>query len=77
MGEAMTAIDDTAELIERAVRGERAALERLLLDHYRAADRAHCAANAAVAAKRRWRRRHRAIDFYERVSIDRAIRSAR
>jgi RNA polymerase sigma-70 factor (ECF subfamily) len=30
----MTAIDDTAELIQRAVRGERAALERLLLDHF-------------------------------------------
>jgi RNA polymerase sigma-70 factor, ECF subfamily len=30
----MTAIDDTAELIQRAVRGERVALERLLLDHF-------------------------------------------
>ncbi len=30
----MTAIDDTAELIQRAMRGERVALERLLLDHF-------------------------------------------
>jgi RNA polymerase sigma-70 factor (ECF subfamily) len=30
----MTSLDDTADLIERAVRGERAALERLLLDHF-------------------------------------------
>jgi RNA polymerase sigma-70 factor (ECF subfamily) len=30
----MTPLDDTAELIPRAVRGERAALERLLLDHF-------------------------------------------
>jgi RNA polymerase sigma-70 factor (ECF subfamily) len=30
----MTTLDDTADLIERAVRGERAALERLLLDHF-------------------------------------------
>jgi RNA polymerase sigma-70 factor (ECF subfamily) len=34
MGEAMTPIDECAELIERAVRGEQVALERLLLDHY-------------------------------------------
>jgi RNA polymerase sigma-70 factor (ECF subfamily) len=30
----MIPVDDTAELIRRAVRGERAALERLLLDHF-------------------------------------------
>jgi RNA polymerase sigma-70 factor (ECF subfamily) len=30
----MTPLNDTADLIERAVRGERAALERLLLDHF-------------------------------------------
>jgi RNA polymerase sigma-70 factor (ECF subfamily) len=30
----MTPIDDTAELVQRAARGERAALERLLLDHF-------------------------------------------
>jgi RNA polymerase sigma-70 factor (ECF subfamily) len=30
----MTASEETAELIERTARGERAALERLLLDHY-------------------------------------------
>jgi RNA polymerase sigma-70 factor (ECF subfamily) len=34
MGGAMIPTDDTTELIERAVRGERAALERLLLDHF-------------------------------------------
>jgi RNA polymerase sigma-70 factor (ECF subfamily) len=30
----MTPVDECAELVGRAVRGERAALERLLLDHY-------------------------------------------
>jgi RNA polymerase sigma-70 factor (ECF subfamily) len=30
----MIPIDDTATLVQRAVRGERAALERLLLDHF-------------------------------------------
>jgi RNA polymerase sigma-70 factor, ECF subfamily len=30
----MTPVDESAELIDRAVHGERAALERLLLDHY-------------------------------------------